>query len=127
MTQMCRSGVSAARAPSGEKIRFRHLNTRLPPIREIAVTVDLRDTLLLFTADHSFDLRVRGGGPGEPILETGTGEKQELAFVRVDNRHTGEEVIVLAQGPGAERVKGFFPNTEIFRIVMAAYGWREDK
>jgi alkaline phosphatase len=43
----------------------------------------------------------------------------------VDNIHTGEEVIAAAQGPGAERVKGFFPNTEIFRIVMAAYGWKE--
>jgi alkaline phosphatase len=32
-------------------------------------------------------------------------------------------VLVTAQGPGAERVKGFFPNTQLFRIMMAAYGW----
>jgi alkaline phosphatase len=32
---------------------------------------------------------------------------------------------VAAQGPGAERVKGFFPNTQLFRIMMAAYGWKE--
>jgi len=50
-----------------------------------------------------------------------------MAFVRVDDSHTGEEVLVLAQGPGAEQVKGFFANTEIFRIMMAAYGWKEDK
>src|SRR6185369_10068129 len=30
-------------------------------IREIAGTVDLKDTLLLFTADHSFDLRIHDG------------------------------------------------------------------
>ncbi|MEI9899623.1 MAG: alkaline phosphatase [Hyphomicrobium sp.] len=30
-------------------------------IREIAGKVNLNDTLLLFTADHSFDLRMHGG------------------------------------------------------------------
>ncbi len=92
-------------------------------IREIAGMVDLNDTLLLFTADHSFDLRVRGGGQGEPLLKIASGDASKMEFVRVDDSHTGEEVLVLAQGPGAERVNGFFPNTEIFRIMMAAYGW----
>jgi alkaline phosphatase len=41
----------------------------------------------------------------------------------MDNGHTGEEVLAAAQGPGAERVRGFMPNTDLFRVMMAAYGW----
>jgi alkaline phosphatase len=43
----------------------------------------------------------------------------------VDNDHTGEEVVAAAMGPGAERISGFFPNTAVFDVVMAAYGWSE--
>jgi alkaline phosphatase len=43
--------------------------------------------------------------------------------VRVDDGHTGEEVVVAAQGPGAERVRGFIANTDLFHIMLAAYGW----
>ena len=28
-----------------------------------------RDTLVIFTADHSYDLRMRGGKKGEPIID----------------------------------------------------------
>jgi alkaline phosphatase len=35
-------------------------------------------------------------------------------------------VIVAAQGPGAQQVKGFMSNTDLFRVMMAAYGWRPD-
>jgi alkaline phosphatase len=81
-----------------------------------------KDTLIVFTADHSFDTRLRGGRPGEPLpLVTPTPPK---SAIRVDDGHTGEEVLVAAQGPGAARVHGFFPNTELFRIMMAAYGWK---
>jgi len=38
---------------------------------------------------------------------------------------TVEEVVVAAKGPGAERVRGFMPNTQLFHIMMAAYGWKE--
>ena len=37
-------------------------------IAEVEKRVNLDDTLLLFTADHSFGLRVKGGNPGEPLL-----------------------------------------------------------
>lgn len=37
-------------------------------IRQISGIVDTNDTLLLFTADHSFDFRIRGGGPEKPLL-----------------------------------------------------------
>jgi alkaline phosphatase len=88
------------------------------------------DTLLVFTADHSFDVRLRGGRWGEPILEGLEVAELEspkgpirIPAVRMDNGHTGEEVLIAAQGPGAERVRGYMANTEIFRVMMDAYGW----
>jgi alkaline phosphatase len=38
-------------------------------IRELSGTVNLDDTLLLYTADHSFDFRIHGGGPDQPLLK----------------------------------------------------------
>jgi alkaline phosphatase len=102
-------------------------------IREIAKTVDLNETLLLFTADHSFDLKMHGGLRSDPVLK-GFAEWQQnhtakepidLPVLRVNDSHTGEEVLVTAQGPGAEQVNGFFPNTKLFQIMMNAYGWTE--
>lgn len=90
------------------------------------------DTLILFAADHSFDLRLRNGKKDSPL----EGQiKRDLAAVppparpvlRVDDSHTGEEILVAAQGPGADRVHGFIPNTDIFHIMMSAYGWTESK
>jgi alkaline phosphatase len=84
------------------------------------------DTLLVFTADHSFDLRLRGGRKGEDLIPVSTEPAvQAKAALRVENSHTGEEVIVAAKGPGAERVRGFLRNTDLFHIMMAAYGWKE--
>jgi alkaline phosphatase len=84
-------------------------------------------TLVIFTADHSFDIRVRGGGRGRPLLpELAPGvTPPSNPPVRVDDGHTGEEVVVAAQGPGARRVHGFIANTDLFRIMLAAYGWKE--
>lgn len=84
------------------------------------------DTLIVFTADHSFDTRLKGGRKGEPLLPAQTGDSADPTAkpnVRVDDGHTGEEVLVAAQGPGAERVHGFFANTDLFHIMMAAFGW----
>lgn len=92
-----------------------------------------KNTLLLFTADHSFDIRVRGGQVGTPLLE-GLEEAQAKAIeekrrdiripaVRMDNGHTGEEVLVAAQGPGATRVRGYMANTDLFHVMMSAFGW----
>jgi alkaline phosphatase len=102
-------------------------------IREIAKAVDLNETLLLFTADHSFDLRMHGGLKSDSVLK-GFAEWQanhtakepiELPVIRVNDSHTGEEVLVVAQGPGAEQVNGFFPNTKLFQIMLNAYGWAQ--
>ncbi len=87
------------------------------------------DTLVIFTADHSFDIRVVGGKQGQPLFSEASpaptpGPTQAVEGpLRVDDRHTGEEVVVTAQGPGAERVHGFIANTDLFHIMMAAFGW----
>jgi alkaline phosphatase len=99
-------------------------------IRSTAQRLRNDKTLILFTADHSFDLRLRGGKHGEPLLEgDDASAKQEKAYrgkaIRVDGSHTGEEVVVAAEGPGAQRVHGFMPNTQIFHIMMQAYGWEK--
>jgi alkaline phosphatase len=104
-------------------------------IREIASTVDLKETLLLFTADHSFDLRMRGGLRTDPVLK-GLSEWQQthdpkaridLPVIRLEHGHTGEEVLATSQGPGSERVNGFFPNTRLFEVMMSAFGWTADR
>ena len=88
------------------------------------------DTLLLFTADHSFDLRLRGGLLGTELLEGLEAAEAEspkgpirITSLRMDNGHTGDEVLAAAQGPGAERVRGYMANTDLFRVMMAAFGW----
>ncbi len=91
-------------------------------IAKVAAKVG-KDTLILFAADHSFDIRLRGGKRGQPVLP----EVGPSTAIRVDDSHTGEEVLVAAMGPGSERVHGFLPNTELFRIMMAAYGWKPAK
>ena len=99
-------------------------------------TVVGKDTLLIFTADHSFDLGLRGGLLGKPLLEGLEAEEAKAAeekrrniripAVRMDNGHTGEPVLVAARGPGAERVRGYMHNTGVFRVMMQAFGWKAD-
>jgi alkaline phosphatase len=105
-------------------------------IRELSGTVNSDDTLLLYTADHSFDFRIHGGGPDQPLLagledwqKQRTGQRKEtirLPYVRVDDTHTGEEVLATGKGPGAELIHGYFPNTYLFHVMLEAYGWKED-
>ncbi len=104
-------------------------------IREISELVNPEETLLLFTADHSFDFRMIGGSPDQPLLQ-GLDEwlalpadvkKQQglkLGAIRMNNSHAGEEVLVAAKGPGAERVRGYMPNTKLFEIMLSAWGWQ---
>jgi alkaline phosphatase len=89
-----------------------------------------KNTLILFTADHSFDIRVQAGRRGDavglPEKATSRTATQRLPAtdVRVDNSHTGEEVMVAARGPGSERVRGVLANTDLFHIMMSAFGWK---
>ncbi len=97
-------------------------------IRKTAQTVK-NDTLILFAADHSFDIRLRGGKRGDPLLpEPAAGTppaNPPKPNVRVDDGHTGEQVLAAAQGPGAERLHGFIENADLFRVIMAAFGWEK--
>ncbi|QIK79896.1 alkaline phosphatase [Sphingomonas piscis] len=100
-------------------------------IAEVERRVDLRDTLLLFTADHSFGFQVDGGKRGEALLSGYDAWKAaaskapvaRLKNVLVNDSHTAEEVPVLATGAGAEKVGGYFPNTRLFEILLGAWGW----
>ncbi len=103
-------------------------------IRRTAERMNASDTLILFTADHSYDLRIHRGRKGRPLLSPE--EKAAAAAgqdsvrwenVRRDDDHTGEEVLVAAQGPGAERVRGVLANTDLFEILLAAYGWKRSE
>lgn len=103
-------------------------------IAEVEKRVDLDDTLLLFTADHSFALQVDGGRRGQPLLEgydawKASGSEAEIVRLQnviVNDTHTAEEVPALAIGVGAERVRGYFPNTHLFGVMMDAWGWTAD-
>jgi alkaline phosphatase len=85
-----------------------------------------KDTLVLFTADHSFDLRTVGSLPKGSALYApdGTGKVLPAKGVTVEGHHSGEPVLVAAEGPGAERVHGFLVNTDLFQIMLDAWGWR---
>jgi len=103
-------------------------------IRDIAGKVNLKETLLLFTADHSFELRTVGGRRGEPLLKGLEEWKQKntpkevvtIPAMRVGHSHTGEEVPVAAIGHGSQQVRGFLPNTKLFEVMLNAFGWRKD-
>lgn len=93
-----------------------------------------KDTLVMFTADHSFDFRVLSGKKGQDLrlplgVNIGKDAKypDEKPAVAVGTSHTGEEVVVAAQGPGSEKVAGFLSNTDLFRVMMSAYGWPADR
>ena len=84
------------------------------------------DTLIVFAADHSFDLRLLRGKRGEPVLPAEETAKTSKPNIVVGGGHSGEQVMVAAQGPGAERVHGFIYNSDLFHIMMSAYGWEND-
>ena len=82
-------------------------------VRRTAKRMEGTDTLILFTADHSYDLSINASPRTQNILP----------HVNVNNHHTAEEVLVAAQGPGADKVRGMFLNTQLFHIMKDAYGW----
>lgn len=91
-------------------------------VREVAAA-HKDDTLILWTADHSYDLHIKGEGLQE-TLKKNPGAQITQA-VSLEDEHTAEEVPVMAIGPGSERVHGFILNTDIFHILLAAPGWQE--
>lgn len=91
-------------------------------VREVA-DAHKQDTLILWTADHSYDLHIKGEGLTETLKKNDG--KKITAAVSLEDEHTAEEVPVLAIGPGSDRVHGFISNTDVFHILMAAPGWNE--
>lgn len=115
---------------SAMKRGFDHVIEADDAIRETAARPEMNDSLILFTADHSFDFRTTGGKRAEPLMPElttpGIDDKADHLVwknVRREGDHTGEEVLVSAQGPGSERVRGYMANTDIFHIMMRAFGW----
>ncbi len=88
-----------------------------------------KDTLILFTADHSFALRMIGGDRSTPFAKQYAEAKkpgvtlENNPVMSVIDEHSGEEVLVTGSGPGAERLHGFIPNTRLFEVMMSALGW----
>jgi len=93
-----------------------------------------KNSLVMFTADHSFDFRLLRGKrsadillPSAPNVVRKPDQPEEKSDVMIGTAHTGEEVLVAAQGPGSERVTGILANTDLFHIMLSAYGWNADK
>ncbi len=86
------------------------------------------NTLLLFTADHSFDLRLAGKAPkGQPLtMADAKADKTTPTSLTVFGHHSGEPVLVAADGPGSDKIHGLLTNTDLFQIVLDAYGWQRD-
>jgi alkaline phosphatase len=90
-----------------------------------ATAGSVKNTLVLFTADHSFDFRIAGGTKrGGSFFMEQEGKLVPGKSVSVNGHHSAEQVLVAAQGPGAERVRGFLVNTDLFHIMLSAYGWK---
>jgi alkaline phosphatase len=87
-----------------------------------------KQTMVLFTADHSFELRLRGGRAGQPVVPADVAAlKEQSSPLQVGTAHTSDEVMIAATGPGSSRVRGYMPNSQIFHVLMAAYGWKESR
>lgn len=111
---------------------LRHVTEMDDMIRRVSAIAG-EDTLILFTADHSFGLRMGGGTRGTPLADQYAAEAAKPGataatngVIGVEDSHTGEEVIVAASGPGAEQVHGFFANTHLFDIMLSAFGWKRE-
>jgi alkaline phosphatase len=81
------------------------------------------NTLVMFTADHSYDLRLKGEKLSENLKSA---DPKQVAF-SLEDEHTSEEVPMLAAGPGSDRVKGYVSNTMVFHVIMQNFGWEKPK
>ena len=96
------------------------------------------DTLLLVTGDHETGgLSIPGRGDGysndpklpcpPPARPLATPQGQGFCAASAVPNHTGAPVPLLALGPGAQGVDGLLDNTDVARIIAAAFGWREER
>lgn len=60
---------------------------------------------------------------GRSMPDTGVKARQQALIPLGSETHSGEDVALYAQGPGAERVRGVIEQNLIYRIIVAAFGW----
>lgn len=60
-------------------------------------------------------------------LATREDYRQKSVFPLPSSTHGGEDVVLAAHGPGAERVRGFLDNTALFTIMLDALDLRANK
>ncbi|MFK7969421.1 MAG: alkaline phosphatase [Bacteroidia bacterium] len=73
------------------------------------------NTLVIITADHE---------TGGFAVEGGSLEDRVVVGDFTTGGHSAAMVPVFAFGPGAEAFGGIYDNTEIYKKMMAAYGWK---
>lgn len=90
------------------------------------------DTLILYAADHSLNFRLVRGDRNKPFAAQLDAQFSAVSeapstepLVALGSEHSGEDVLIAATGPGAERLHGFIPNTQLFNLMMDAYGWNK--
>jgi alkaline phosphatase len=102
--------------------------------------VDVSRRLAIFYADfpdYYETYRPKLDGPFEPAMRNDKKEfvaneryKAPAAQWRAGNLprsadsgvHTADDAVLAAQGPGAEKFRGFLDNTEVFRLIADALG-----
>ena len=103
-------------------------------IAQVEKRVNLDETLLVFTADHSFGLQIDKGARGDDLLKgypewkarNSKDDIVRLDHILVNRTHTAEEVPALATGARAHTVRGYFPNTHLFNVILNAWGWNKE-
>ena len=76
------------------------------------------NTLVIVTADHE---------TGGFSVKDGNDKTGEVEGLFSTSSHTATMVPVFAYGPGAEKFRGIYQNTEIFNKMMEAYGFKMKK
>jgi alkaline phosphatase len=71
------------------------------------------NTLVIVTADHE---------TGGFAVKSGSSEKGEVKGQFTSKGHTATMVPVFAYGPGADKFRGIYENTDIFHKMLEAYG-----
>lgn len=86
--------------------------------RAVGLAIDFAqkdgNTLVIVTADHE---------TGGMSLNGGNFSSGEVTAKYTTGDHTGVMVPVFAFGPGSDRFRGIYENTDIFKKMMEAYGF----
>ncbi|KAB7789626.1 alkaline phosphatase [Bifidobacterium leontopitheci] len=104
--------------------------------------VDLKDTLVIVTADHAHTSQIVGEPPyyalstilknadgSQTVISYGTAtgedkgaENPEVGYTAGGMEHTGTQLRIAASGPGASRVDGLTDQTDNFYTIAGALG-----